>query len=573
MSAEQGALEGAVGSLAGVATALGVGGPQARRLMDAAAFTRGFDPAAVTAGIPSRRPSVGTLLTGLSEISSVVSALIDVAGAVPSGALSGASEERSEQDRRAADAERSVCSCASAMGTVQSGAVAAVESVVAGAVALCGGLGGAGVLAPPVLEAAREIIRTALSVVSGILTGRNELLRQCMGVLEKTVAPAAVPGRCDVPLSVAPPPPPPPPVIPPVGPPVPPPVVPDVPPPGGSDCPPPAPTPPPPPATPPVGPPVPPPVVPDAPPPVVPDAPPPGGSECPPPAPTPPPPPGGADCPPPAAPTPPPDGACCHGTATGTSCCCVTPAPSATASPAPSSAVPTVSSTASSVVSSAVSSGVDVVDSALHHATGTVHGGAADARIVEGSVGTLPGSGTAPAGVTGFPGGVDGAGPGAQPQFHEPQSGEPQSGEPQFREAGFVQTGIGAAPTPDVGPGPGAEPIWSVDAGSPAPAAAPDAGPDMGPGPDVGPAPEPVATDAPGPVWTGDGGAPGAGVEPSAESWRPDVWTAGALDGGDTGAFAGGAGGDAGDAGVLEGAAAGPSDGGNAVGLERSGTW
>ncbi|RRO84910.1 hypothetical protein, partial [Corynebacterium bovis] len=211
MSAEQGALEGAVGSLAGVATALGVGGPQARRLMDAAAFTRGFDPAAVTAGIPSRRPSVGTLLTGLSEISSVVSALIDVAGAVPSGALSGASEERSEQDRRAADAERSVCSCASAMGTVQSGAVAAVESVVAGAVALCGGLGGAGVLAPPVLEAAREIIRTALSVVSGILTGRNELLRQCMGVLEKTVAPAAVPGRCDVPLSVAPPPPPPPP--------------------------------------------------------------------------------------------------------------------------------------------------------------------------------------------------------------------------------------------------------------------------------------------------------------------------------------------------------------------------
>ncbi|MEJ4104305.1 hypothetical protein V5T12_06135 [Corynebacterium bovis] len=95
----------------------------------------------------------------------------------------------------------------------------------------------------------------------------------------------------------------------------------------------------------------------------------------------------------------------------------------------------------------------------------------------------------------------------------------------------------------------------------------------MGPGPDVGPAPEPVATDAPGPVWTGDGGAPGAGVEPSAESWRPDVWTAGALDGGDTGAFAGGAGGDAGDAGVLEGAAAGPSDGGNAVGLERSGTW
>ncbi|WP_125173060.1 hypothetical protein [Corynebacterium bovis] len=216
---------------------------------------------------------------------------------------------------------------------------------------------------------------------------------------------------------------------------------------------------------------------------------------------------------------------------------------------------------------------MDVVDSALHHATGTVHGGAADARIVEGSVGTLPGSGTAPAGVTGFPGGVDGAGPGAQPQFHEPQSGEPQSGEPQFREAGFVQTGIGAAPTPDVGPGPGAEPIWSVDAGSPAPAAAPDAGPDMGPGPDVGPAPEPVATDAPGPVWTGDGGAPGAGVEPSAESWRPDVWTAGALDGGDTGAFAGGAGGDAGDAGVLEGAAAGPSDGGNAVGLERSGTW
>ncbi|MDK8511266.1 hypothetical protein QP948_07625 [Corynebacterium bovis] len=68
-------------------------------------------------------------------------------------------------------------------------------------------------------------------------------------------------------------------------------------------------------------------------------------------------------------------------------------------------------------------------------------------------------------------------------------------------------------------------------------------------------------------MWTGDGGAPGAGVEPSAESWRPDVWTAGALDGGDTGAFAGG------DAGVLEGAAAGPSDGGNAVGLERSGTW
>ncbi|RRO93984.1 hypothetical protein CXF29_08810, partial [Corynebacterium bovis] len=208
MSAEQGVLEGAVGSLAGAATALGVGGPQARRLMDAAAFTRGFDPAAVTAGIPSRRPSVGTLLTGLSEISSVVSALIDVAGTVPSGALSGASEERSEQDRRAADAERSVCSCASAMGTVQSGAVAAVESVVAGAVALCGGLGGAGVLAPPVLEAAREVIRTALSVVSGILTGRNELLRQCMGVLEKTVAPAAVPGRCDVPLSVAPPPPP-----------------------------------------------------------------------------------------------------------------------------------------------------------------------------------------------------------------------------------------------------------------------------------------------------------------------------------------------------------------------------
>ncbi|WP_125196865.1 hypothetical protein [Corynebacterium bovis] len=144
MSAEQGVLEGAVGSLAGAATALGVGGPQARRLMDAAAFTRGFDPAAVTAGIPSRRPSVGTLLTGLSEISSVVSALIDVAGTVPSGALSGASEERSEQDRRAADAERSVCSCASAMGTVQSGAVAAVESVVAGAVALCGGLGGAG---------------------------------------------------------------------------------------------------------------------------------------------------------------------------------------------------------------------------------------------------------------------------------------------------------------------------------------------------------------------------------------------------------------------------------------------
>ncbi|QQC47283.1 hypothetical protein I6I09_09665 [Corynebacterium bovis] len=199
MSAEQGVLEGAVGSLAGAATALGVGGPQARRLMDAAAFTRGFDPAAVTAGIPSRRPSVGTLLTGLSEISSVVSALIDVAGTVPSGALSGASEERSEQDRRAADAERSVCSCASAMGTVQSGAVAAVESVVAGAVALCGGLGGAGVLAPPVLEAAREVIRTALSVVSGILTGRNELLLQCMGVLEKTVAPAAVPGRCDVP--------------------------------------------------------------------------------------------------------------------------------------------------------------------------------------------------------------------------------------------------------------------------------------------------------------------------------------------------------------------------------------
>ncbi|MFE1667399.1 hypothetical protein [Corynebacterium bovis] len=95
----------------------------------------------------------------------------------------------------------------------------------------------------------------------------------------------------------------------------------------------------------------------------------------------------------------------------------------------------------------------------------------------------------------------------------------------------------------------------------------------MGPGADVGPAPEPVATDAPGPVWTGDGAAPGAGVEPSAESWRPDVWTAGALDGGDTGAFAGGAGGDAGDAGVLEGAAGGPSDGGNAVGLERSGTW
>ncbi|MDH2455626.1 hypothetical protein QDW14_03920 [Corynebacterium bovis] len=95
----------------------------------------------------------------------------------------------------------------------------------------------------------------------------------------------------------------------------------------------------------------------------------------------------------------------------------------------------------------------------------------------------------------------------------------------------------------------------------------------------MGPVPEPAATDALEPGWTGDAGAtgivgaPGAGVEPSAESWRPDVWTAGALDGGDAGGFAGGAGDAGGDAGVLEGAAAGPSDGGNAVELERSGTW